>query len=115
MALSHPIPEEKMNKIREEYLKTVPDKLLFIDQKLDEMKEEIQEEHLRALRLHVHRIAGSAGTYGFPKVSTCCKQFEQEILNKMQELKDSTHDPKWINGLYSYLEMIKEGYQDGKF
>lgn len=111
---SHSLPPGMMKRIYDEYISTIPEKLKLIEQFLDEMHESVREQTLLDLRLHIHKIAGSAGTYGFPEVSSVCKQFEKEILQKIQELKDSKGDPRWAKEFLPYLDKIKKEFSNAK-
>lgn len=108
----HSLSPEAMKKLREEYVQTFPEKFRIIEHLIKEMRETITEETLGALRLNVHKIAGSSGTYGFQEVSDLCKNFEKEILKKMEELKISKSNPLWASEFLLYFEGIKKEFSD---
>lgn len=111
MTIPPAIPPDIMKHFREEYICSIPEKLKQLEELIDDVLETAREETIQSLRLHVHRIAGSAGTYGFPEVSTACKEFERVILQKIEESKNLKEDIQWGEELISYLEIIKKGFQ----
>lgn len=66
--------------ITEEYRKTIPQKLELLDQLVSSLQTKKTLEALQALRQHIHKVAGSAGTYGFDEVSSLCKQWDIRLL-----------------------------------
>jgi len=75
------IPEELL----EEYRKTIPEKLASLKQLIDLVVEEASEEHLKDLRMAVHKLAGNSGMYGYMKVSDICRKFEKEVIKSIEE------------------------------
>lgn len=104
------ISSEDLKKLREFYIGTIPEKLELIEKLIQEMETTVYEKTLIELRMHIHKIAGSAGTYGFPTVSVICRQFEGEILKKIEEIKNSSGDPTWMILFRSYLKKIKKEF-----
>jgi len=67
--------EDLMRKYRE----SIPSKLEQIARLIDEYEHSPSKENLAALKLAVHKLAGSAGTYGYPEASRLCKNLESQI------------------------------------
>ncbi len=95
--------------LKEEYEKGIPEKLGNIESQVGKVHGEESEENVKDLRFMVHKLAGSAGTYGYPQVSVCCKAFEKEIIEE-----DFSHAEEYlekIKGFFSapgeLLEKIK--------
>ena len=95
-----------------EYKRTIPDKLNKIQEFLDQLHVKIDEETLKGLRMHIHKIAGSAGTYGFPKVSEISLLFEKELIDRLEELKEKEGNPLWLESFQSFFDRIKEGFKE---
>ncbi|QLH37528.1 MAG: Hpt domain-containing protein [Parachlamydiaceae bacterium] len=62
----------------------MPEKLKLLRKYIDELKSDPQESTLKALRLEVHKMAGSAGSFGFPRTSEICKEFEKKSSKSFQ-------------------------------
>jgi HPt (histidine-containing phosphotransfer) domain-containing protein len=103
-----PFPEDAMKKFRDEYVNTFPEKLRLLQGLIDEMKQAVHRETLQTLRLHIHKIAGSSGTYGFSDLSLICKEFEGVILQKMEILKDDIGDSNWVAEFMPYVDKIRK-------
>ena len=100
-----------LEQFSQEYKKSIPDKLNKIREFLDQLSVKMDEENLKALRMHIHKIAGSAGTYGFTKVSEISIKFEKEILDRLDELKEKDGDPRWVEKFQMYYDHIKEEFK----
>lgn len=100
--------------IQEEYKQSIPQKIAKLEELVDQMRKTILLEPLEALKFHVHKIAGSSGIYGYRDVSVLCKQFEQELISKIQLLKEAAAPPspnaEWIADFDSKLAKIKQGF-----
>lgn len=72
--------QDTLKKLSQKYREEIPEKLKLLRKYIDELKSDPQESTLKALRLEVHKMAGSAGSFGFPRTSEICKEFEKEIL-----------------------------------
>ena len=95
--------------LKEEYEQKIPQKLTTLKEQVGKVQSGKTEENVKDLRFTVHKLAGSAGTYGYPQVSTCCKAFEKEIVEE-----DFSHAEEYlekIKGFFSttsdLLEKIK--------
>ncbi len=105
------LPPDILQQFTLEYKQTIPEKIEKIQQLLGQLRERIDEENLKALRMHIHKIAGSAGTYGFTAVSEICIKFEKDLLDKLDHLKESQGNPSWLEGFEVYFEKIKDGFK----
>lgn len=74
------LPPETMRELQEAYRKGLPDKLKQIRMKLDALQKEKSKELLTDLRFLVHKMAGSAGSFGYSAVSNICKTWEAQIV-----------------------------------
>lgn len=102
--------EDILKKFTQEYQATLPEKVSSIRQILDAMKQKIDLENLKALRLIIHKIAGSAGTYGYASVSKLCQEFEKDLLNKIDHFQEIPGSPNWLIDFEKYFDGIKEGF-----
>ena len=82
--------------IQQEYKEGIPQKLSELSALIKAVQRQATVETLTALRFSIHKFAGNAGTFGYMEVSIFCKQFEIEIVKKMEALPQSPPDPKWL-------------------
>lgn len=99
-----------LKKFTEEYKLTIPEKITNLRRILDDMHNKITPENLQELRFHIHKIAGSAGTYGFPAVSKFCRDFEFDLLEKIKSLEQNPGDPNWLETFEANFEKIKQDF-----
>ena len=93
-------------KMQKHYTETIPKKLGELKTLIDAIHTTISMDTLTNLRLAVHKIAGSAGTYGYWRVSQLCKKLELDLLSKINQ-GSSISD---LN-LDLFLKQIQEGFK----
>lgn len=113
MTSSLPPEEDILARFTREYRETITEKEQVIAQLIDNLRTHIDLENLKALRMQIHKIAGSAGTYGFKSVSVVCRQFERTLLEKMDHFSEGEGDASWIQEFESYFAQIKEAFKEG--
>ncbi len=97
--------EEKFHLLKETYEKSIGKKYATLHQLVREVQHNPEEQHLLALKEYAHKIAGSAGSYGFPDVTSLCQQLEHQIEAQ------HTFDEEWLFSLDSFLRDIKYHFQ----
>ena len=102
-------PKEKpendfLSKLKEQYKATIPEKWQMLHDLIKSLSEDpADEKSLKALRQELHKISGSAGTYGFPKASDLCRHAEKEIVLL---LKDSSPISSQLLSYFQNLFLI---------
>ncbi len=74
-----------MQKLRERYIESIPNKMDVFEQAITEFKAEQSEEALGTLRRLAHRIRGSAGGYGFPALGEKAGELEHTEVEQIVE------------------------------
>ena len=100
-------PPEIPKELLEEYRKTIPQKLQNIKELINQFKAKSTHQALEALRFSVHKLAGSAGTYGFAKVSQICKKWELDILDKLSHFPPPL---EWGSSLEQQISEIEKAF-----
>lgn len=95
-------------KWKKEYERTLPEKWALLDSLLKKMQIEIDEETLKAFRIEIHKMAGTAGTVGYMDVSVMCKEFDSDLCGKLKELPNKA----WIPAFQEKLGEIKKAFLD---
>ncbi len=76
--------------LRKKFLATLPERLAAIETAWEALPRE--DEARARLRLHVHRLAGATGSYGYPELHARACRFEHAI--------DAGAPPNEIEDLY---------------
>ena len=103
-----------LQQLQEEYKNTIEGKLQHIRILIDEMHKEVREEDLKALRIDIHKMAGSAGLYGYMPVSDICKQFDMNLLKKIEHFRISPENTVWAKEFDTYFNEIKKAFSNPK-
>lgn len=77
-----------MLRLRQEYLAEVPDRLAELRSSIDAWSENRDTDP--PLATLFHRLSGSAGAYGFERVSTACRLTERWLAGKPPRDANST-------------------------
>ncbi|MBS1197976.1 MAG: response regulator receiver protein [Proteobacteria bacterium] len=91
--------------LRLAYLKELPQKLGQIKAAIQRYQDTLNPEALRKTHFLAHRLAGSAGSFGFPEIGVCAKKLEENLLPWLSG--DSNLTPKTfdkVNALYEALD-----------
>lgn len=110
--LDHPIAistDDFMAELRTTYIKTIPEKVERLDLEIKALKSAPTLENLKTLKGDVHKIAGSAGTYCYSKISEICKTLEIYIIKYIDIAKDPSQctDCQLISVLDFFLKQVK--------
>lgn len=103
MALEHPLVTE--------YRQTIPLKLEQINCLIGNLKTSKSIESIQALKAAVHKLAGSAGTYGFMKVSASCKALDIKLQEQIKTFTPSDITQQWLDFLDLFLKQITQDFQ----
>ncbi|MEX1013040.1 MAG: response regulator [Waddliaceae bacterium] len=98
----------EIKELREKYNQTIPEKLEQLTHLIEKIKEDPSKGNLEALKNLVHKIAGSAGSYGYMDVTTACRKLEYVLIDK---LESTEIDPHQIELLDAFLKRIKYSFQ----
>lgn len=86
------LPKDYLHEIKESYKKSISDKINHFELLIDELIKTPSKESFSALAAEAHKIAGSAGSYGYPKVSILCRELENNLKEKLAAVECSTND-----------------------
>lgn len=100
--------------IQDQYRETIPEKEHLLKVLVDTLRQKCDVSTINALRYELHKIAGSAGVYGFAHVSKLCKQFDCLLKQKVELPIKDVQNTSWIGDCDAFLSQIKEGFAHGK-
>lgn len=99
-----------LQSLRKEYDKTIPIKLNLLGQLIDALKKRWNKDDLIALRFHIHKIAGSAGSYGYDTVSEIGKVLDQASLDELDHFDPLHVNRELLAKFDQSFESIKQGF-----
>lgn len=102
-------PEDKFKDLKRDYDKKIVDKIDKLTKLVQAVQHRPDKETFTALKEAVHKIGGSAGSYGYPHVTEVCKELEQEILHKLNG--GAKADKSWLHSLDNFLHSVKYHFQ----
>lgn len=110
--IREPIPlENKLLKLKHKYDESLEQKISHLEQLARSAEQ--NPELIKDLKFEIHKIAGSAGSFGYGSVSNLCKAMELEIHNR---LNAQTHnDAQWLASLKGFIDRVKEGFKTCSF
>jgi len=97
--------ESLMSRLQAEYLDEIPSRLDGLRTELAAF-DKMQKGAGERLAVLFHRLAGSAGAYGFGGVTACCRRAEQV-------LEASPPSPKQVVELQDLITAIEEAFAAG--
>jgi CheY-like chemotaxis protein len=72
----------RLAKLREGYVKRLPDKIAELDAAFAEVQSDQNDESMKALRTLAHKLHGTGGSYGLTALSEAAGALERAILDK---------------------------------
>lgn len=110
-------PEESVERdfqvLRQNYEKTIYNKIETLMSLVESVQQEPTLEHVTELKETIHKIGGSAGSYGYPSVSALCKEMVIEISNKISS--QSFDNKEWLNSLDEFIKKVKFCFQTSTY
>lgn len=73
------ISPEEFTKLQELYLSKLPERLEKMHSAIEELRKNLSKENIQALQFLIHKMAGNAGTFGYPEVSQLCKEWDLKL------------------------------------
>lgn len=91
------------------YIKGVGEKLTLLSDLIHKAQNDPSPDSLLAFANAIHKIAGSAGTYGFPEVSKLCKTLEFNIKDRVD--KNSYTDKSFLDSFNQFFKDVRYHFQ----
>lgn len=99
----------ELAKLRDSYLERVPAELDVLSQLVQKMAGTPERALLEELHLRLHKVAGSAGTFGLTKMSECARQLENVARDWLEEGLVNINDDtlkQWAEGVTRLSDTI---------
>ncbi|MBI5274503.1 MAG: Hpt domain-containing protein [Chlamydiales bacterium] len=104
------IPQDAFKKIQETYLQGLSEKFKEIDRLFNQLKNQWNKEDIVALRFIIHKLAGNAGTFGFPKVSDLCHIWDQKLIAMLEQPINPTMDTAFFHDFTAFITRVKQEF-----
>ena len=101
---------DELNHLKEIYIKSLHEKFIAIQQFIETLRRNTNLETLKELRLTIHKMAGSAGTYGYPAVSDICRVWDQTFAEMILSFPACQKDLSWLNEFERTFAKIKQEF-----
>ncbi|QLH35012.1 MAG: Hpt domain-containing protein [Parachlamydiaceae bacterium] len=106
--------EQSLLMIIEDYRASIPNRLELLQSLVDEMRKNPRLETLKELKLQIHKLAGSAGLYGYEQVSLICKEFDERLSIKIEQFEKEKTLENLENEFENYLEKLEPAFLEPK-
>ncbi len=103
--------EAILEDLKVSYEKTISDKVERLEKLILAVQKDPDIDNLQALKNEVHKIAGSAGTYGYIAVSDLCKKLEMDLIEQIELAKQGHLNHQWLFSLDEFFTQIKLHFQ----
>ncbi|GEM_PF-1215992 len=101
--------EQTLQTLREEYAENLPATLTRLQELWGSLQAQWQVEHLDELYARVHKIAGSAGSFGFATLSRTAR--ELEVFLQALQARSSPANAAEYSNISSHLQAIERAAQ----
>lgn len=98
---------EKLAALKKNYDESIHEKIALLRDLIK--KTQKNPSVIKDLKIEIHKMAGSAGTYGYESVSDVCKSLENEMNARLEN--GSYRDPEWLSTFDEHLKKIELGFQ----
>lgn len=102
---------EALADIKRDYDKSIYSKMENLEKMIVDIQRSPSYENLQYLKIEVHKLAGSSGSYGYANVSEICKIMELELMKQMQLAQKSKAQSQFLNSLDDFFSRVKHNFQ----
>ena len=94
--------------LQDEYRETIAEKIASVEAAAERALAEPDPDPFDHLKTVVHKIAGSAGSYGYPEATQLCRNLEAQIQEGMEQ--SSLDDASWADTLDEFIRSLKQAF-----
>lgn len=106
-----PFPDDVLAELRENYRKSIFDKVERLEKMILTFQKSPTSQNLQTLKGEVHKIAGSAGSYGYLAVSEICRKLEMDLNQQIELEKEGKLDQHLLLSLDDFYTKVKLAFQ----
>lgn len=109
--MNNDTPALSLKNLKLKYDGTINDKISHLTELVKSTQQD--PEHIQDLKVFIHKIGGSAGSFGYASVSTLCKEMEIEINHRM--VSGNNKDREWLSSLDTFIKKVNQEFQTSSF
>lgn len=98
----------KFGGLKRQYASTINSKLSLLADLIKRTQLHPERAELTELKGAVHKIGGSAGSYGFSNVSLLCKELDSQVSERLA--RPALINAHWLFSLNEYLQKVKDSF-----
>lgn len=72
---------DNFDQLKKKYLEALPARIEKLKSLANKVLNDPSDEKVEALRSHVHKIAGTAGSFGYDKAGRLCSNLDRDLPN----------------------------------
>jgi DNA-binding response OmpR family regulator len=110
-SFQEPFSDDLLADLKGSYQKTISDKIERLEKMILDIEKDPSIPNLQTLRTEVHKIAGSAGSYGYAAVSEICKNLETDLIKQIDLAHRGQLNYQWLFSLDDFFTQIKLHFQ----
>ncbi len=85
---------DRVERLRRAYSRQLPGRIRELESSWRQFVEERETRHLTAMLETTHNLSGSGGIYGYPQVSSICRELHRILLKLLQEERPPDSDER---------------------
>ena len=98
---------DAMQELLEQYRKKLPEKIFHLRTLIGNLKSSSSQETLKEIISAIHKLAGSAGTYGLMEISIECKKKEKELQHLITHFDKGKVSTSFFDDLIYFIEALE--------
>ncbi|WP_068470046.1 response regulator [Candidatus Protochlamydia phocaeensis] len=101
--------ENRLLALQKEYDSSIFQKIEILTNLIKAVQKDPNLPQLNELHSEIHKMSGSAGSFGYDSVSILCKKKDEEIRNRIES--NDFKDQNWLLSFNEFLQKIKFCFQ----
>ncbi|MCH9613809.1 MAG: Regulator of RpoS [Chlamydiia bacterium] len=103
--------DDFLEDLKKEYEASIPEKISGVKDLIEKIVKEFSSENIETLKKELHKIAGSAGSYGHMEVSRFCKKMETSLEEDLKNIEQYKDNQDWIESLWFFFNNMKIAFE----
>ncbi|MCE2983775.1 MAG: response regulator [Parachlamydia sp.] len=104
--------EEKLYEdLMTRYNSLIPEKIERLEEQILNIQKKPSIDHLTVFKNEIHKIAGSAGSYGYLRVTQLCREMEKSAVEQIELAEKDLVSSEWLDSLDEFFTQMKLNFQ----
>lgn len=101
--------EGDFEQIKKTFIDSLPGVLDQMSSLIQGLNSNIAQDKFSELRNHIHKLAGTAGTFGFNEATNLCKEWDAKLSPIIKEFSNEKVQPL-LSELEGFLSQLKKHF-----